>query len=106
SLKYILSPSLFKLFINNEWHDSISGKTLPTVNPTTGKEICHVSSADAADVDKAVKAANDAFSAGSEWMRMDASQRGVLLNKLAELIERDSVYLAVSVYFYLSCPLY
>lgn len=49
-----------------------------------------------ADVDKAVQAARLAFSMGSVWRRMDASERGRLLSKLADLVERDSVYLAVS----------
>lgn len=49
-----------------------------------------------ADVDKAVKAAKAAFQLGSPWRRMDASQRGKLLNRLADLIERDRAYLAVS----------
>lgn len=48
-----------------------------------------------ADVDKAVQAARLAFSLGSVWRRMDASERGRLLSKLADLVERDSVYLAV-----------
>ena len=33
---------------------------------------------------------------GSPWRRMDASQRGYLLSRLADLLERDRVYLAVS----------
>lgn len=49
-----------------------------------------------ADVDKAVQAARLAFSLGSVWRKMDASERGRLLSKLADLVERDSVYLAVS----------
>ena len=48
------------------------------------------------DVDKAVKAAKDAFRLGSPWRRMDASHRGLLLNRLADAIERDTAYLAVS----------
>lgn len=48
-----------------------------------------------ADVDKAVQAARLAFSLGSVWRRMDASERGRLLSKLADLVERDSIYLAV-----------
>lgn len=47
-------------------------------------------------MDLAVKAANDAFKFGSPWRRMDASERGVLLNRLADLLERDQTYLAVS----------
>lgn len=49
-----------------------------------------------ADVNKAVKAARDAFRLGSPWRRMDASHRGLLLSRLADAIERDSAYLAVS----------
>lgn len=48
------------------------------------------------DVDRAVKAAQAAFRLGSPWRRMDASERGQLLNRLADLIERDRAYLAVS----------
>ncbi|KAL8180073.1 UNVERIFIED_CONTAM: Aldehyde dehydrogenase, mitochondrial [Gekko kuhli] len=83
-----------KIFINNEWHDSTSRKTFPTINPSTGEVICQVAEGDKADVDKAVKAARDAFKFGSPWRRMDASQRGELLYRLADLIERDRAYLA------------
>ncbi|XP_024151954.1 retinal dehydrogenase 2 [Oryzias melastigma] len=83
-----------KIFINNEWHDSVSGKVFPVYNPATGEQICEVQEADKADVDKAVQAARLAFSLGSVWRRMDASERGKLLAKLADLVERDSVYLA------------
>lgn len=47
-------------------------------------------------MDLAVNAAVDAFKFGSPWRRMDASERGHLLYKLADLIERDAGYLAVS----------
>ena len=49
-----------------------------------------------ADVDLAVKAAREAFKLGSAWRTMDASARGNLLLKLADLVERDRVLLAVS----------
>lgn len=49
---------------------------------------------DWADVDLAVKAARAAFRLGSPWRRMDASERGQLLNRLADLVERGRVYLA------------
>ena len=49
-----------------------------------------------ADIDLAVKAARDAFKLGSPWRRMDASQRGRLLCKLADLIDRDLEYIRVS----------
>uniref|UniRef100_A0A7N9AYX3 Aldehyde dehydrogenase 1 family, member A2 n=1 Tax=Mastacembelus armatus TaxID=205130 RepID=A0A7N9AYX3_9TELE len=83
-----------EIFINNEWQDSVSRKVFPVYNPATGEQICEVQEAEKADVDKAVQAARLAFSLGSVWRRMDASERGRLLSKLADLVERDSIYLA------------
>lgn len=77
-----------KLLINNEWVESVSGKRFETINPTTGEVICDVAEADAHDVDKAVKAAKNAF-AGGEWRNMSATRRGELLYKLADLIEQN-----------------
>eukprot|EP00058_Branchiostoma_floridae_P026397 XP_002611888.1 hypothetical protein BRAFLDRAFT_290854 [Branchiostoma floridae] len=83
-----------QLFINNEWVDSVSKKTFPTLNPSTGEVICEVAEGDKPDVDIAVQAAKEAFRLGSPWRTMDASHRGVLLNRLADLMERDREYLA------------
>jgi aldehyde dehydrogenase (NAD+) len=82
-----------KLLINGKWVDSASGKTFPTINPSTGEVITQVAEADAADVDKAVAAARAAFDKGS-WRKMSAAQRGVLMNKLADLIEKHADELA------------
>ena len=43
-----------------------------------------------------MKAATEAFKLGSTWRTMDASQRGHLLYKVADLIEQNLDYLAVS----------
>ncbi|XP_074620337.1 aldehyde dehydrogenase, mitochondrial-like [Acropora palmata] len=83
-----------QVFINNNFIDSVSGKTFPTVNPATGEKICDVAEGDKADVDIAVKAAKEAFKFGSPWRTIDASERGRLLYKLADLMERDKAYLA------------
>ncbi|CAH3020580.1 unnamed protein product, partial [Porites evermanni] len=83
-----------QLFINNEYVDSVSGKTFATINPVTEEKICDVAEGDKADVDKAVQAAASAFKLGSPWRTMDASERGRLLYKLADLVERDLDYLA------------
>src|ERR1700675_2196110 len=82
-----------KLLINNEWVDSISGKTFATINPATGEEICQVAEADAADVDKAVHAARVAFETGP-WHKTSGSQRAQLLHRLADLIEKHADELA------------
>lgn len=59
-------------------------------------QLCLFLSLKQADIDKAVQAARLAFSLGSVWRRMDASERGRLLEKLADLVERDRAVLAVS----------
>ncbi|XP_010570352.1 PREDICTED: aldehyde dehydrogenase family 1 member A3 isoform X3 [Haliaeetus leucocephalus] len=84
-----------KIFINNEWHESTSGKKFPTYNPSTLEKICDIEEGDKPDVDNAVEAAKAAFQRGSPWRQMDALSRGRLLHKLADLLERDRVILAV-----------
>src|SRR3974390_206176 len=86
--------SATKLLINNKWVDAPSGKTFPTINPSTGKTIVQVWEADAADVDKAVAAARAAFEKGPWRKKFSAHQRGVLMNKLADLIEKNKEELA------------
>jgi aldehyde dehydrogenase (NAD+) len=80
-----------KLLINNEWVDSVSGKTFPTIDPATEQVITHVAEGDKADVDKAVAAAKAAL---VTWRKQDASARGRLLNKLADLLESHADELA------------
>lgn len=87
----ILPPA--KLFINNKWVDSESGSTFATINPSTGEEICQVAEGRAEDIDKAVQAAREAFE-GLRWRRMPASERGRLLLKLADLVEKNADDLA------------
>ncbi|KAF5285152.1 hypothetical protein FQR65_LT13349 [Abscondita terminalis] len=47
-----------------------------------------------ADINKAVEAAKTAFEQDSEWRKLTASERGLLITKLADLIEREKNYLA------------
>ena len=82
-----------KLLIDNRWVDSNSGRTFATINPSSGEEICQVAEADHADVDRAVSAARRAFDRGP-WRTMRASERGRLLFRLADLIERNADQLA------------
>ena len=81
------------MLIGGQWVNSVSGKTFPTLNPATGETICQVAEGDKADVDLAVKAARKAFDDGP-WSKMNASERGRLINKLADLIEKNKEELA------------
>lgn len=69
-----------QLFINGEFVNSDSGKTLTLINPTDESVICKVQSASKMDVDKAVKAAQVAFEEG-EWSKISARERGQLMFK-------------------------
>lgn len=60
--------------------------------------IAEVQEGDEVDVGKAVKAAKEAFRLGSPWRTMDASQRGKLLWKLADLMEENQALLAVRLF--------
>ncbi|CAG9578933.1 unnamed protein product [Danaus chrysippus] len=83
-----------KLFINNEWVDAVSKKTFPTINPQDETVIANVAEGDKADIDIAVEAARKAFHRYSKWRTMDASQRGLLMLKLADLMDSEAKYLA------------
>src|ERR1700726_198943 len=86
--------SATKRLINGQWVNSASGKTFPTINPSTGEVITQVAEADAPDVDKAVSAARAAFETGPWRKKLSASQRGNLMYKLADLIEKNADELA------------
>src|SRR5258708_813876 len=83
-----------KLPINGKWVVRVAGHAFPTINPSTGEVITQVAESDAPDVDKAVAAARAAFDKGP-WRKMSASQRGVLMNRLADLIEKHADELAL-----------
>ncbi|MBN2339172.1 MAG: aldehyde dehydrogenase [Acidobacteria bacterium] len=81
-----------KMFIGGEWVDALSGKTFTTLNPSTGEEIGRVPLADAADVDRAVKAARAAFPA---WSRKTQAERSKALVRVAALIREHAEELAL-----------
>lgn len=83
-----------QIFINNQFVNSKSGKTFADINPSTGEKIADIQESDKADVDLAVAAAKKAFSLQSPWRKLDASKRGEILLKLADLLDRDLAILA------------
>lgn len=78
-----------RLLINGEWSDG-SGKAFETINPATGEVLTQIAEAGPADVDQAVGAARQAFDdVAGAWRKMSASERGRLLWRLADLIEKN-----------------
>jgi len=82
-----------QLLIDGKWVAARSGKTFSTVNPATEQVIAEVAEGDAADIDRAVKAARKALESGP-WRSMDARERGRLMFRLADLVEANLEELA------------
>lgn len=81
------------MLIGGKWVESRSGKRFPTLNPVNEQVIAQVAEGDPSDVDAAVKAARAAFDSGP-WSRTDARDRGRMMNKLADLMEKNLEELA------------
>ncbi len=81
------------MFIGGQWQESRGGKRFPTLNPVNETVIAEIAQGNEADVDAAVKAARAAFETGL-WSKMDARDRGRLMNKLADLMEANLEELA------------
>lgn len=83
-----IKPRVTQLLINGKFVNSSTGKTFDTFNPATEEKIASVQEATVEDVNSAVAAARRAFDHGP-WRKMAASERGRLMYKLADLIEKN-----------------
>ncbi|RRJ31009.1 aldehyde dehydrogenase family protein [Halocatena pleomorpha] len=79
-------PEQLGLYIGGEWVESASGATLETRDPTTGEVLATVSAGNAADIDRAVSAAQAAF---EEWGSVSPAKRQRLLETIADRIESE-----------------
>jgi aldehyde dehydrogenase (NAD+) len=78
-----------KLLINGQWVEG-SGRAFDTVNPATGEVLTQVAEATAKDVDLAVAAARKAFEdLSGPWRKMSASERGKVLWRIGDLVEKN-----------------
>ena len=77
-----------RLLIDGQWIEGT--KTFDTINPATEEVLTQIVEASAADVDRAVAAACRAFeNRNGPWRKLSASERGRLLWKLADLVEKN-----------------
>jgi phenylacetaldehyde dehydrogenase len=74
-----------QLFINGQWCNAVSGRTFETPNPATGEVLAGVAEGGAEDIDRAVRAARQAFETGP-WSRMTPSERGRIIWRIGDLI--------------------
>ncbi|GAB3590434.1 aldehyde dehydrogenase family protein [Angustibacter peucedani] len=87
-----LQPS-YGLFIDGEFGDPSSGASFKTVSPSTEEVLAEVAEGDAADVDRAVRAARRAYD--RVWSRLSGAERGKYLFRIARIIQERSRELAV-----------
>ena len=83
----------YDLFINGEWTKPQSGKYFGTINPATEEKLSEVADANAADVDKAVKAARNAYE--KVWKKMPAKERAKYIFRISRMIQEKARELAI-----------
>ena len=77
-----------QLFIGGKWVTAASAETIDVENPSTGQFLTRIAAGNAVDIDRAVASARNAFTSGP-WQKMPASQRSLLLYRLADAIESN-----------------
>jgi aldehyde dehydrogenase (NAD+) len=83
----------YGLFIANKWEKTAA--TFETINPATEQPIARLAAAEAADVNRAVMAARQAFDCGG-WSNMAAMERGRIMRKIADLLSAKKEEFAVA----------
>jgi aldehyde dehydrogenase (NAD+) len=78
-----------QLLIDGAWGPAAGERTWSHTHPATGEEVAEFAVADAADVDRAVRAARRAFDEGP-WPRSRAKDRIRVLRRVAELVREHS----------------
>jgi aldehyde dehydrogenase (NAD+) len=93
STDHIRLQDRYGLFIGGKFVPPVSGKYFKTINPASEKVLAEVGEADARDVDRAVKAARQAYD--KTWKKMSARERGKYVYRIARLIQERARELAV-----------
>src|SRR3954471_20042806 len=93
-VREFLAADEHHLLIGGERVAAADGRTFDTPDPSTGERLATVSQAGEADVDRAVRAAREAFKEGSDWRKMTAIDRGRRIAALARLVEEHADELA------------
>jgi phenylacetaldehyde dehydrogenase len=73
-----------KILIGGQWTAAVSGQTFSVFDPATGETIAQVAEGEAEDINRAVRAARQAFQ--GPWRQLTASERGRLLWRVGDLI--------------------
>jgi aldehyde dehydrogenase (NAD+) len=75
----------YKMFIGGSWFDAAGGEEIDSIDPYLNATWARIPRANQPDVDRAVRAASDAFR--GPWRRMSGADRRRLILRLATLLE-------------------
>lgn len=89
--RFLTQPQ--RMLIGGAWCEAADSTTLDVVDPATGQAFATVPAGGKEDIDRAVRAARQAFEQG-DWPRMRGVDRERLLHRLADLIEANAQELA------------
>ena len=73
-------------YIGGKFVEPKSGKYFDNVSPINNEVICQMARSDAKDVDAALDAAHEAF---KEWGKTDITTRSNIMNKIADVLEKN-----------------
>ena len=93
STDHVQIEDSYGLFINGKFQPSTGGETYNSINPATEKKIASITEANSDDVDKAVKAATNAYK--KVWSKTSPAERGKYLFRIARLIQERARELSV-----------
>ena len=93
STDHVQIEDAYGLFINGKFQPSSGGETFDSINPATEKTVSSITEANADDVDKAVKAAKNAYN--KVWSKTKPAERGKYLFRIARLIQERARELSV-----------
>lgn len=88
-----LATQPLRMFIGGDWVEAAGGGTFETRDPGDNKLLARVTAGDERDVDRAVKAAHEAFRK-SGWAALPSNERAVFLHRLADLVDKRREVLA------------
>ncbi len=83
----------YGLFINGSWVEPLFKEKFATINPANEEVLSKISQAGKSDVDRAVKAARDAYT--KTWSKMPAKERGKYLFRIARIMQERAREFAV-----------
>lgn len=92
STDHIQLQKKYELFIDGKFVKPKSGNYFDTINPASGEVLASVANAGEEDVDKAVKAAKNAF---KSWSKLSGKERGKYLYRIARLLQERAREFAV-----------